>query len=216
MKKVLITKNHENAIIPTRGSSKAAGYDLYSTESYVLKSGERRLFKTGLNMAIPQGMYGRIAPRSGLAFKKGIDVLAGVIDEDYRGDIGVILINLGQEDFNVTAGDRIAQIIFEFYNEVEFTEASKENDLGNTERGSGGYGSTDKKVNNLAFKLKNRITLENFFGVKTGPQLEMARAYFANYTGDLYEFEENGFKGVCVIDESGEILIKRPVFPIQK
>jgi dUTP pyrophosphatase len=216
MKKVLISKNQQNSIIPTRGSSRAAGYDLYSTESYVLKPGERKLFKTGLIMAIPSGMYGRIAPRSGLAFKKGIDVLAGVIDEDYRGDVGVILINLGQEDFSVTTGDRIAQIIFEIYNEVEFTEAIKENDLGNTERGSSGYGSTDKKVNNLAFKLKDRVTLENFFGLDSGPKLEMARAYFANYPGDLYEFEENGFRGVCVVDGSGEILIKRPVFSLQK
>jgi dUTP pyrophosphatase len=216
MKKVIITKNQQSAVIPTRGSNKAAGYDLYSTESYVLKPTERKLFKTGLSMAIPSGMYGRIAPRSGLAFKKGIDTLAGVIDEDYRGDVGVILINLGQEDFNITAGDRIAQIIFEFYNEVEFTEASKENDLGNTERGSGGYGSTDKKVNNKAFKLKDRVTLENFFGVEAGPKLEMARAYFGNYSGDLYEFEENGFRGICVVDGSGEILIKQPIFSVQK
>jgi dUTP pyrophosphatase len=74
-------------------------------------------------------MYGRIAPRSGLAYKKGIDVMAGVIDEDYRGEIGVILINLGQEDYNVIIGDKIAQIIFEFYNTVDFVES---NGLDNT------------------------------------------------------------------------------------
>jgi dUTP pyrophosphatase len=89
MKKVSITKLNKSAIVPTRGSMKAAGYDLYTTEFHVLKPGERKLFKTGLSMAIPSGMYGRIAPRSGLALKNGLDVLAGVIDEDYRGEIGI-------------------------------------------------------------------------------------------------------------------------------
>jgi dUTP pyrophosphatase len=83
--------------IPTRGSDFAAGYDLYTTETYELKPGERHLYKTGLATAMPDGVYGRIAPRSGLAYKNGIDVMAGVIDSDYRNEIGVVLVNLGQE-----------------------------------------------------------------------------------------------------------------------
>ena len=91
--KIQLKKLSENAIVPTRGSSGAAGYDLYSTEDYILKPGERKLFKTNISVKIPDGYYGRLAPRSGLAFKHGIDVLAGVIDSDYLGDIGVILLN---------------------------------------------------------------------------------------------------------------------------
>ena len=98
-------------------------------------------------MAIPSGMYGRIAPRSGLAYKQGIDVMAGVIDEDYRNEVGVVLINLSNEevvlpivkDGKETA---IAQIIFEFYNNVKIGVVDS---LDETERGLGGFGSSDKK-----------------------------------------------------------------------
>lgn len=127
---------------PTRGSDFAAGYDLYSTEEYVLKPLERKLFKTNISLAIPHGLYGRIAPRSGLAYKDGIDVMAGVIDEDYRGELGVILINLGQVDKKVSVGDKIAQIIFENYTTAIMTEVPE---LPTTNRGDGGFGSTDKK-----------------------------------------------------------------------
>ena len=96
----------DKAIVPSRGSKYAAGYDLYSVESYELKVGERKAFKTDVSMAIPHGYYGRIAPRSGLALKKGIDVLGGVIDEDYRGELLVILVNLGQENVQINAGIR--------------------------------------------------------------------------------------------------------------
>lgn len=144
-----IKKLNDAAIIPPKGSSHSAGYDLYSIENYTLKPLERKLFKTGLSLAIPQGMYGRIAPRSGLAFKNGIDVMAGVIDEDYRGELGVVLINLGQEEIHlplVKDGKDvpIAQIIFEFYNNVNFKVVDN---LEETQRGEGGFGSSDKKFN---------------------------------------------------------------------
>jgi dUTP pyrophosphatase len=214
MKKVLITKNHANAIIPTRGSIGAAGYDLYSTEAYILKPGERKLFKTGLNMAIPSGMYGRIAPRSGLAFKKGIDVLAGVIDEDYRGDVGVILINFGQEDFAIVAGDRIAQIIFEFYSEVSFEEQSNEKEsLGNTERGSGGFGSTDRldklmQPPHPKFELKRTTTIERFYReneVSPAIKRQYIETHLGQFHGEIYEYLEGNMKGLCVVDQSGVV-----------
>lgn len=208
MKQVKITKLNKSAIVPTRGSMKAAGYDLYTTDFYVLKPGERKLFKTGLSMAIPSGMYGRIAPRSGLALKNGIDVLAGVIDEDYRGEIGVVLINLGQEDKNILSGDKIAQIIFEFYNEVDFSEESS---LNETSRGSGGYGSTDKPVENTAFVLRNPTTVERAFAGSNQAKIDMAKAYFANFQGETYIYTENGYKGICVVDYSGTILHKTPL-----
>ena len=141
---VKIKKLNDKATVPSYKTPQAAGCDLCSTEFYILKPGERKLFKTGLAMAIPAGVYGRIAPRSGLAFKDGIDVLAGVIDEDYRGDIGVILINHGAVDKNVFSGDAIAQLIFEKYERA--TEFSVVDSLDETVRSDGGYGSTDQKV----------------------------------------------------------------------
>lgn len=132
-----------DAIVPTKGTEYSAGYDLYTTEDYDLSPNEHKLFKTGISIKIPNGIYGRIAPRSGLALKSGIDVLAGVIDEDYRGEIGVILINFGKETKSIKKGDRIAQIIFEFYNKINFITV---NDLDKTERGEGGWGHSDGRV----------------------------------------------------------------------
>lgn len=135
----------DKAKVPTRGSSGAAGYDLYSLETHPLQPGERKTFKTGISIAIPQGYYGRIAPRSGLAVKHGIDVLAGVIDSDYRGEIMVALINLSSEPITLPIikdgkETAIAQIIFEKYNNVNFDVVDN---LDTTFRGSGGFGSTD-------------------------------------------------------------------------
>ena len=135
-----VKKLSENAIIPTQGTNFAAGYDLYAAEDAVVVCGTRKLIKTNVSMEITPGYYGRIAPRSGLAYKNGIDVLAGVIDSDYRGDIGVILYNTDKNiDFTVKKGDRIAQIIFEAC--YTATLNTVEN-LDNTLRQGGGYGST--------------------------------------------------------------------------
>ena len=130
----------ENAMIPAQGTAFAAGYDLYAAEDATIVCGTRKLVKTNISMEITPGYYGRIAPRSGLAYKSGIDVLAGVIDSDYRGDIGVILYNTDKNiDFIVKKGDRIAQIIFEAC--YSATLNTVEN-LDNTLRQAGGYGST--------------------------------------------------------------------------
>jgi len=135
-----VKKLSENATIPTQGTKFAAGYDLYAAEDEVVVCGTRKLIKTNISMEITPGYYGRIAPRSGLAYKSGIDVLAGVIDSDYRGDIGVILYNTDKNiDFEIKKGDRIAQIIFEAC--YSATLNTVEN-LDNTLRQGGGYGST--------------------------------------------------------------------------
>jgi len=130
------------AKIPAKGSIEAAGYDLYSVENYTLKPGERHAFEIGIAMSIPKGLYGRIAPRSGLALKYGIDVMAGCVDSDYLGEIKVILINLGQEDFTVNEGDKIAQIIMESHTKLQLNVVD---DLEATIRGTGGFGSTGIK-----------------------------------------------------------------------
>jgi dUTP pyrophosphatase len=135
-----IKKLSENAVIPTQGTIYAAGYDLFAAEDAIIVCGSRKLIKTNISMAIPSGYYGRIAPRSGLAYKNGIDVLAGVIDSDYRGDIGVILYNTDKNiDFSVKQGDRIAQIIFETCYSATFSQKST---LTDTARQAGGFGST--------------------------------------------------------------------------
>lgn len=137
-----VKKLSENATIPTQGTSFAAGYDLYAAEDAVVVCGTRKLIKTNISMEITPGYYGRIAPRSGLAYKNGIDVLAGVIDSDYRGDIGVILYNTDKNiDFSVKKGDRIAQIIFEACYTITLNNVDN---LDNTLRQAGGFGSTGK------------------------------------------------------------------------
>lgn len=135
-----VKKLSENATIPTQGTNFAAGYDLYAAEDAVVVCGTRKLIKTNISMEITLGYYGRIAPRSGLAYKNGIDVLAGVIDSDYRGDIGVILYNTDKNiDFTVKKGDRIAQIIFEA---CYIATLNNVDNLDNTLRQAGGFGST--------------------------------------------------------------------------
>ena len=135
-----VKKFSENAIIPTQGTNFAAGYDLYAAEDALVVCGSRKLIKTNISMEITPGYYGRVAPRSGLAYKSGIDVLAGVIDSDYRGDIGVILYNTDKNiDFTVKKGDRIAQIIFEA---CYIATLNNVENLDNTLRQAGGFGST--------------------------------------------------------------------------
>lgn len=136
-----------NAVLPTRGSVYAAGLDLSAAESLCLPAGQRVLVKTDLSIACPPGTYARIAPRSGLAYKNGIDVGAGVIDADYRGPLGVILFNFGEEDFVIQQGDRIAQLILEQIVLPDVVECVGNDDLPAVGvRGAGGFGSTGVSV----------------------------------------------------------------------
>ena len=127
------------ATLPTRGSAAAAGLDLFSIEAVNLQSRERKLVRTGLAVALPEGFYGRIAPRSGLATKSGIDVLAGVIDADYRGEIQCLLHNTGNETVALPAQAKICQLIIE---KIITPAPMWAEDLPETVRGSGGFGST--------------------------------------------------------------------------
>lgn len=132
----------DKAKVPSQATFSDAGYDLCATEEYILKPWERKLFKTNISAAIPHGYYGRIAPRSGLAYKHGIDILAGVIDSGYRGDIGIVVINFGHEDFPVHEGDKIAQFIIERCHYVQREEADV---LPESQRGEGGRESTGRQ-----------------------------------------------------------------------
>ncbi|ASZ84992.1 012L [Cherax quadricarinatus iridovirus] len=138
-----VKKLHPDAILPKKGSEHAAGYDLNAyCEETVIESFTRKLIKTGLVIELPENCYGRVAPRSGLSLK-GIDIGAGVIDIDYRGEVGIILCNNSKSDFTVNKGDRIAQLVCEqiFYPHIEEIREVTE-----TNRGSGGFGSTGKKA----------------------------------------------------------------------
>jgi dUTP pyrophosphatase len=139
METLSFKKLDDRAVLPTRGSSAAAGLDLYSIEAVELQPHERRLVRTGLAVAIPEGFYGRVAPRSGLATKQGIDVLAGVIDADYRGEIGCLLYNSGHEPVHLPAQSKICQLIIE---QIVTPVAVWAENLTDTDRGSGGFGST--------------------------------------------------------------------------
>ncbi len=133
----------EGVPLPKYMSHAAAGMDLYAAVSapVILKPGERKLVPTGFKMSMPEGYEAQVRPRSGLALKNGISVLntPGTIDADYRGEVGVILVNLGQADFTVNRNDRIAQMVI---NKVEQPSVEEVADLDETKRGSGGFGHT--------------------------------------------------------------------------
>lgn len=129
----------ENARLPRRASPYSAGLDLMSAQDVVVPAHGSVVVNTDLSIRCPVGTYARIAPRSGLAARNMIDCLAGVVDADYRGNVGVVLINHGGADFEVGAGDRIAQMILE---KVSFALATEVHELDGTVRGSGGFGST--------------------------------------------------------------------------
>ena len=128
------------ATLPTRGSSQAAGLDIFSIAAVVIEPKQRSLVSTGLAVAIPEGYYGRVAPRSGLATTKGLDVLAGVIDSDYRGEVRCLLYNTGDEAIHLPAQSKICQLIIE---KIITPTAVWAGEISGTDRGSGGFGSTD-------------------------------------------------------------------------
>lgn len=136
---IYFKKLTETATIPTYGSDYAAGMDISADEDVIIPGHSKKIISTGLAVAIPSNSYLRVAPRSGLAAKNDIDVLAGVIDEDYRGEIKVILYNHGSMDFTVLRGNRIAQLINEVINRPDIQELSV---LPTTSRNDAGFGST--------------------------------------------------------------------------
>jgi len=128
--------------LPMRGSPEAAGYDVRSAEDdFVLGTGESRAVATGLVMELPPGLECQVRPRSGLALRHGLVVpnAPGTIDPDYRGEVRVLLLNLGKEPVPIARGDRIAQLVFARFETPELREVVEVSD---TERGSGGFGST--------------------------------------------------------------------------
>ena len=150
---VSLKKLKEDAIVPSRQTSGAGGYDLHAAEGGVVKAGDRAIVSTGIALDMSTciegdeyvSMYARIAPRSGLALKKGIDVGAGVIDLDYTGEVKVVLFNHGQDDYEFAVGDRVAQLIFQPIMLPKLclvSEFRAEAQAAHAERGAKGFGST--------------------------------------------------------------------------
>ena len=139
MQAIQVTRLRDTAIIPTQGSPGAAGWDLYADESMIIQPGGRAMISTGIAVALPPDSVGMIWPRSGLALKQGIDVLAGVVDSDYRGPVGVVLQNHGQHPVEISPGDRIAQLVIKTIVPARLMAVGQ---LGDTHRGDGGFGST--------------------------------------------------------------------------
>ncbi|MFA6888246.1 MAG: dUTP diphosphatase [Candidatus Woesearchaeota archaeon] len=142
--KVEIVKLDKTLPTPFYAHHGDAGMDLYSAVELVLNPGERAIVPTGLKIAIPYGFEVQIRPRSGLAAKHGISIVnaPGTIDHQYRGELGIIMINHGKDPFPVKKGERVAQMIF---NKIEFAYLEEVEELSSTERGLGGFGSTGTK-----------------------------------------------------------------------
>ena len=138
--------NKSNHSLPHYGTEASAGVDLRAniTTPITLKPLERTLVKTGLFIELPVGYEAQVRPRSGLAYKNGVTVLntPGTIDADYRGEIGVILVNLSHEEFVINNGERIAQLVIAKHERAEWTQVEE---LSETSRGEGGFGSTGVK-----------------------------------------------------------------------
>tara|TARA_B110000902_G_scaffold2919_1_gene3254 strand:+ start:145 stop:576 length:432 start_codon:yes stop_codon:yes gene_type:complete len=134
---------HINARLPDKGSDGSAGLDLYTVDSVTIPSGQRALLRTGLAMSIPEGYVGLIWPRSKLAAKMGIDVLAGVVDSDYRGEVMISLLNTGFDPVEIMTGDKVAQIIIQkHYSDIGMYLV---NNLDDTTRGKSGVNSSEMR-----------------------------------------------------------------------
>jgi dUTP pyrophosphatase len=136
-----VTLLSSDAKLPTRATLGSAGYDLYSPESGIIEPMQRLLIPLHISIQLPVGTYGQIAPRSGLALKHGIQVGAGVIDEDYRGNVGVLLFNVSDKPFEYKKGDRVAQLIVKPYTSPEIQQVEQ---LDESKRGDNGFGSSGK------------------------------------------------------------------------
>ena len=140
--KLLIEKLDKEAKLPAYAMPGDAGMDFFTNEEKVLKPGERHLFSTGIKIAVPEGHVGLVWDKSGLAVKKGLTTMAGVVDEGYRGEVKILAINLSEEDIKIDKHSKIAQMLIQRKETVDIEEVKK---LEETERGDGGFGSTGLK-----------------------------------------------------------------------
>ena len=143
-RQIIFKKLHKDSIVPKKGSPLAAGYDLfcYTDKDIIIESMGKSKIPTGISVQLPHNTYGRIAPRSGLTWKQFLDVGAGVVDEDYRGEGLVILFNFSKDNVTIKNGDKIAQFIVERIMPTEPVIYEPDQELSETKRGEKGFGST--------------------------------------------------------------------------
>ena len=197
-----VQKLNNNAALPKRSTAGAVGYDLCASQDCIIPAKGKGLVKTGLSLTFPAGLYARIAPRSGLALKKFIDVGAGVVDADYRGEVGVVLFNHGDQDFEVKMGDRIAQLILEKISTPEVEEVSG---LDSTVCGSGGFGSTRMQLGNDT-GTKDIVTCKN---ERTEKEKEKEKAKNETLKGRMGSFSGKGTKTGKKITTKGSSRLSR-------
>lgn len=151
--KTKVKKLHEDAILPQYASNSESGADVFAIQDYVVKAGERVLVKTGIAIELPQGYEAQVRSKSGIALKSGVMVLnsPGTIDESYRGEVGVILFNTSKEDYIIEKGHKVAQLVIVPVEQTMFIEAEE---LSDSVRGEGGFGSTGLGVNPLIMPSK--------------------------------------------------------------
>ena len=143
-RQIIFKKLHKDSTVPQKGSPLAAGYDLfcYTDKDIIIESMGKSKIPTGISVQLPHNSYGRVAPRSGLTWNKFLDVGAGVVDEDYRGEVQVILFNFSKENVTIKRGDKIAQLIVERIMPTEPVVYEPDQELSETKRGGKGFGST--------------------------------------------------------------------------
>jgi dUTP pyrophosphatase len=142
MVEVKIKKLHKDAVVPNYAHDTDAGLDFYSIEDVVLKPNHRIGVKTGISMELPKGHVALVWDKSGVALKKGVKTMAGVIDAGYRGEYVIVMLNLSSKDFHIKKGDKIAQVLIQ---KVEQPKLKLVDDLSESSRGKGGFGSTGRK-----------------------------------------------------------------------
>ena len=203
-----VQKLNNNAALPKRSTDGAAGYDMCASQNCTIPAKGKGLVKTGLSLSFPSGLYARIAPRLGLALKKFIDVGAGVVDADYRGEVGVVLFNHGDQDFEVKMGDRIAQLILEKISTPEVEEVSA---LEDTVRGTGGFGSTGVKSGKDTGSGSEKKN-DNGKNERTGEQKESAvtnetlKGRFGNVSGRTRTERKKPTEGTSRLSRDRQII----------
>lgn len=206
-----LTLRHPNAKIPKHATDGSAGRDLVAVEDVVIPAGGKSvLVDTGISLSFPKMFYARIAPRSGLALKHCIHTGAGVVDSDYRGSIGVVLYNLGDEDYQVKSGDKVAQLIFEQH--IHNTNFLVTEDLPETDRGEGGYGSTDEECDSeelVEVILYTKDDCPNCVAPKKLIEDKGLSVTITNVSEEpevVPELKSRGLRGVPALDVGGKLI----------
>ena len=175
MVNVKVKRLKEGAVVPSYAHDGDAAMDLYSTEDYVVPAGKRVLVSTGIAMELPEGYWANIRGKSGLAYKKGISILGGVIENTYRGEYGVVFLNTGDEDFVIKAGDKVAQVVIA---PVASVGVEVVDELGESVRGSDAWGSTGgSNIDNEEIELE-RTFLAKYIPEGLGEFEELEDCYF--------------------------------------